>query len=327
MHKFIANIVLLSGLVLSLIVFLSLAKQLYWAFDLLTHFYLQYAVLLIAAFVFVLIVAKGKSKGLALLLIPALVIVLVKLMPFFIKQDVAAHGSFIKVVSLNVYYGNPQARALATYLTQEDADLVLLTEITPPTMQILKTELANIYPYIHDASRHGAFGIALFSKEAFDSSQTVNFRPTTRRSGQSIVAEVGGVTFIGMHPLPPTAKRYAQLRDGELAKLQSFVEDLVKKDADVPLVLLGDFNASPWSHPMESLFRETPVKHGGTGLGLQGIWPTWRIYGRGSIVFGAPIDHILISEPISTVSYKTKLIAGSDHSAVIGEFILPPILK
>lgn len=325
MRKFLSNSVLTLGILLSFVVFASLAKYRYWGFDLLTHFYLQYAVLLLLAVIFIVLVAKAKAKALALWLLPALVIVLFNLFPFLptfsnSAQNTSESTEIIKALTLNLYYGNPNALNIATYLKQEDADLVLLTEIVPQTMQVLKSELGTLYPHIQDSSRRGAFGIALLSKQPLDIAQTFNLRNSNMRSGQSIYAVVSGLHIVGMHPLPPTAERYAQSRDYELAGLQSFVEGLLQNDADSQLLLLGDFNASPWSHPLESLFRDTPVKHGAIG---HGIWPTWRMYGRGPILLGAPIDHILISENIQTLSYKTQQVEGSDHSAIIGEFILP----
>lgn len=330
MRKFLSNSVLTLGILLSIIVFASLAKYRYWGFDLLTHFYLQYAVLLLLAVVFIVLVAKARAKALALWLLPALGVVLFNLFPFLptasnsVTQTSESTNS-IKALTLNLYYGNPHALSIANYLKQEDADLILLTEIIPETMQVLKNELGSVYPHIHDSSRRGAFGIALLSKHPLDIAQTFNLRSSSsRRSGQSIYAVVNAsntsLHIVGMHPLPPTAERYAESRDYELAGLQSFVKGLLNNDADSPILLLGDFNASPWSHPLESLFREAPIKHGSIG---HGIWPTWRMYGRGPIVLGAPIDHILISENIDTLSYKTKQVEGSDHSAIIGEFILP----
>ena len=111
------------------------------------------------------------------------------------------------------------------FLREENADFVLLTEAVPNTTQTLKTELANLYPYVHDASRRGSFGIALFSKYPFDEVETINFRSR----GRSIYAVVNignnlsGIQLLGMHPLPPISKRLATSRDAELAAMHNFV--------------------------------------------------------------------------------------------------------
>ncbi len=322
MRQLISNLVLGLGLLLSLAVFASLLKSLYWGFDLLTHFYLQYGVLLLVAFLLVLLFGTKKAKGLSLLLIPALAIVLINLAPFFIPQtSETSNTTSLKAISLNLYLHNPNAQGVVAYLKEQDADLILLTEAVPEMMQVLKTELGSIYPHIQDSSRRGAFGIALLSKQPLDVAQTFDLRSnTSRRPGQSIYAVVDGVHIVGMHPLPPTAGRYAELRDTELAGLHSFVEGLLRNDANSPIILLGDFNASPWSAPIEKLIKKTPIKHGSVSKGL---WPTWRLFGKGPIIFGAPIDHIFVSENITTVSYKTKIIEGSDHSAVVADLVIP----
>jgi len=310
MKRFISNLVLGLGLLLSLVIFFSLLKKLFWGFDLLTHFYLQYAVLLGLAIIVILLVEKDKRRWRAFLLIPALYIVLLNIAPFFIPQNTAdANSPTLKAISLNLYYHNPNTQAIADY------------EATPEMMQVLKTELGTIYPHIQDSSRRGAFGIALLSKKPLDIAQTFNLRSqTARRAGQSIYTVVDGVHIVGMHPLPPLNNYYSETRNNELTGLKSFVEGLLRNDKDSPIILLGDFNASPWSWPLEKIIQDTPIQHASLGKGL---WPTWRIYGKGTIAFGAPIDHILVSDNLSTHTYKTKLVTGSDHSAVIAELVLP----
>ena len=323
LKQFIPNFILTLGLMLSFAVIASLGKELHWGLDLLTHFYLQYAALLIIAFVVVLIFGNKRAKGLSVLLLPALTIVLINLAPFFIPQTSANNSTVentpsLKAISLNLYLHNPNALSIANYLKEQDADLILLTEAVPQMMQVLSTELGSIYPHIHDSSRRGAFGIALLSKKPLDIAQTFNLRASSSpRAGQSIYAVVDGVHIVGMHPLPPTGAYYADSRDYELAGLHSFVEGLFRNDANSSILLLGDFNASPWSAPIEKLIKETPIKHGSLGKGL---WPTWRLYGRGPIILGAPIDHIFVSENVTTLNYTAQMIEGSDHSVVIGEF-------
>ena len=88
-----------------------------------------------------------------------------------------------------------------------------------------------------------------------------------------------------------------------------------------PLVVMGDFNATPWSHAVRRIERLTGTRR------IGGIGRTWHGYptplGEVPVPLGLPIDHILISPGIGVLSVGTLEIPGSDHLAVRAVLTVP----
>jgi endonuclease/exonuclease/phosphatase (EEP) superfamily protein YafD len=73
--------------------------------------------------------------------------------------------------------------------------------------------------------------------------------------------------------------------------------------------VVGDLNASPWSHSFRSL-ADSDLINSLNGFGLQASWPA--VLGP----FGVPIDHLLHSAELTTVSREIGPSLGSEHRSV-----------
>ena len=83
---------------------------------------------------------------------------------------------------------------------------------------------------------------------------------------------------------------------------------------DAPVLLLGDLNATPWSHPFKRLLQETGLIDGSRGMGYQPTWPA------GVLPLLIPIDHCLHSQELRVVHKEVGPMVGSDHYPVIVDF-------
>jgi endonuclease/exonuclease/phosphatase (EEP) superfamily protein YafD len=310
--KALTFLVLFLGLFFSLTSFASVLRRFYWLFDVLTHFSLLFAIALtFCVLVGLLIGVRPYLLGLFAI---ALVINLYFLFPFFWPRTVSeSNSSPLRVISLNVLTSNQEYEKITTYLREASADIVLLSEIEPELMAVIKDSLADLYPHLYDEAMEGTHGLAFISRLPFTKTETV---PLDERHHRFLTAELEwqGQPFkiYGSHPHAPLAGRWARSRDEEIAVIREHISQETK-----PHILLGDFNASPWSTPMVQLFARTKLRHAALGFG---IYPTWRYK---TMILGAPIDHILVSQEWQVSSYKVERDVGSDHFPVVAVLHLP----
>ena len=310
-------LVILSGTLPSAFTLGSLLGRFHWLLDVLSHFHLQYAALLGLCLVASLLL---RARVLTLYLLPGLLVNLFLLAPFFLPRTGVAGevGSSqsrsphtLSVMTLNVYMDNRDYSAISDYLYEEAADVVVLSENKPALMRVLKETLSDLYPYIYDESTRGTYGLALLSRHPFEEARSVPLGRRGRRLIEVTLAEPTPVTLFGAHPLPPLGSRWAERRNDELVEIES----LVQQSAN-PVVLLGDFNASPWSYPLEQLIETTGLRFANIGRGIR---PTWFYQ---NVLLSAPIDHILVSSEWQVSAYKVGREVGSDHLPVVAELML-----
>ena len=83
---------------------------------------------------------------------------------------------------------------------------------------------------------------------------------------------------------------------------------------DVPLIVAGDFNLTPWSTILQRLGRETGLRRSIT------FTPTWPL-GRKRMPF-VTIDNVFVSKAFAVVSAEVGPYVGSDHRPIIADLAL-----
>ncbi|MCP4501446.1 MAG: hypothetical protein GY822_15915 [Deltaproteobacteria bacterium] len=84
-----------------------------------------------------------------------------------------------------------------------------------------------------------------------------------------------------------------------------------------PVVLAGDFNATPWSIVFQNFLDETGLHNAAYARGGGTTWPTFL-----PLMFRIPIDHILLSKQLVSTSFLVGPEMGSDHLPFFGRFVL-----
>lgn len=275
-----------------------------WILDLFAHFRWQY----LAAGLVVLAIAAWRrawwviaAAGCTLLLNAVLIGRLA--WPHDAGGARSAAGSGLSVVALNVQRVNSRKQEVLEYLRAADADVIVLMEVDRHWMQALQA-LQETHPHQLAQARDDNFGIALFSRIAVAEAAT----PALTDSGvPSIVATLQHqgreLVLIGTHPPPPVGARLAGLRDQQLRALARRVAAESR-----PVLLVGDLNATPWSHGVRQL---TSGRLGFRGASKPWI-PTWRF---GSVL-AVPIDHALCTAPLRITGHAIGPDVGSDHRPV-----------
>lgn len=210
-----------------------------------------------------------------------------------------ASGTELGVLVANVQASNDRFELLLELVAAEDPDVVGLLEIDDRWLTALEP-LRERYPYRVEVPRTDAFGLALYSRVPLEDVRRVDLSgvgvPTVVLTGP------GEVQVILTHPLPPISVEYAGSRDAQLRRLAELLDD-----ADGNALLLGDLNATPWSHAFPAQIpRHLPV----------GTWPA-------SLPLRLPIDHVIPGARLALTSWRVGPDIGSDHLPVIARVRLP----
>jgi endonuclease/exonuclease/phosphatase (EEP) superfamily protein YafD len=299
---------------LGLITAFTFAARLGWAFDLFSHFRLQYVVAALALSVAALAVRAHPT---------AAVLAAVALVHGWAIKDLwwggaanaAPGGVPLRVVSANVLSQNRTPEQVLEFIRAADADLVVLIDARWDTWRPVFSALGALYPHHSpQVSRALLPPVILFSRHPIVDSELV--RPPRGRRPY-LVAEVviGGATLVvaGVHPSSPSPREPSNTRrrNRELDHIGA-----IARDTDRPVIVAGDFNTTPWSPYFQDLLAVAGLRSAALGHGYIGTWPTW--FWPALI----PIDHVLLKGPLAATTVRRGPAVGSDHYPIIADLRL-----
>lgn len=297
------------------LVFIYFSKQ-WWIFELATHFYVQYTIILFGSAIIFSMMKKWKTAILFTLII---IFQLCCILPDFFSPSTVpkTQTSKLRLVSYNLLRSNNHYSKALSFLEKTDSDFILLLEVTPEWEKAL-LPLKTLYPYQKGLSRLDSFGIWLFSRHSFVSAEILYFGKNVKNSLPSIIVEIQHeqqkFTIIGTHPLPPRTYDYAFNRNVQLQKLSQKIATMSK-----PIVVAGDLNVTPWSPYFIDFLHISKLKDTRKGYGLQASWPS------SAFLLWIPIDHCLVSSDIKIHRRFVGVNCGSDHYPIIIDFSLPVV--
>ena len=216
-------------------------------------------------------------------------------------------GTF-SIITNNVYCANWNRDGLIRWLRTRPADVVVLQEVPPPIDKLLPT-LSEAYPFSSRISSAGprvqgvveaCQGMVVLS--TFPIITATKFQPVATAWPALLASlqidDATRVSLAVVHAADPIRADGLAARDAFLHYLAEHLDTIHS-----PLIVLGDFNASPFT----PAFREFQAR---TGLQLSPWNPA--TYPAGMRTLGISIDHVLVRdatllrlEPLSSV--------GSDH--------------
>ena len=112
-----------------------------------------------------------------------------------------------------------------------------------------------------------------------------------------------GIAVLAVHPLSPSNQFRAKQNDRQL----QFASDWAAGQSG-PAIVVGDFNATPWSYPFRRLMASTDLSNSESGFGLDLSYPA-----DGNPLLRIPIDHLLHSDDLAVVDRRLGPAMGSDH--------------
>jgi endonuclease/exonuclease/phosphatase (EEP) superfamily protein YafD len=279
-----------------------------WPCSLLEHFRVQYVAC------GVLVVAGGAALRLRGYTDLAVIATLVSALPVIpdvtrTARPLPPNGVHIRVLSLNVHTESTSHDEVRRLIVDEHPDVIALVEVDQRWLTQLAPALTSYTGRI-EAPRPDNFGIALYARGDVTGSIGELATPLP-----TITASVGvaGTHFdaIVTHPIPPMSSA-----DVERQRRQLDLIAARARTAD-PVIVMGDFNATPWSRPFRRFVDRSGLCDSRAGYGIQASFPAM------SAVLRIPIDHVLVSCSIGVRDRRIGRDVGSDHLPVIVDLVLP----
>jgi len=233
--------------------------------------------------------------------------------PWFPHAQAPAGIEVVKIMSFNLLGNNREIQAVLARIAEHDPEVVTCLEYTDQWPVALKS-LNATYPYRLEQPRWHGFGIAIFSKRPFtNASSTQITEGLTDNPFLTVDIEIDGspVRLAGLHLLSPMNRKRLKIRNQQLTEIADL---LVERD--VPTIVMGDFNCTPWSPFLSDFLKRANLRDSRNGFGYQASWNALRP------LLLIPIDHALVSPQIHVHSRTLGDFAGSDHYPLVFEVSL-----
>ena len=284
-----------------------------WPGELCSHFPLHQAGLLVVLALFLAARRQWRWVAGALALVGVHVAIVAPAWRGGEPQAASGEEETLRVASLNVYFKGDRYADTAAFLLGSKANVVVLVEMTPEWVNQLSI-LRTRWPNVVTEPRDGSDGIVIFSRLPILDHDTIDLSGGGRVTLKVRLKTADGpVTLIAFHPPPPTTPALARRRDAEMLA----VAELARSIGSVgPLVLIGDFNCTPWSPAFRKLVEDSGLSDSRRGLGVQATWPS--LLGP----FGIPIDHALVSKDLRVIDRSVGPQVGSDHRGIVVGLVL-----
>lgn len=223
-------------------------------------------------------------------------------------REIPEDGRRIRVVWANLEYSPDALAAFATLAAETDADIIALTE--PPAGDARAASTATpFFANVVAPADISIFAVAIQARESFSGGGDLpDARPGWRYAAQWAQTS-GGLRVIALHPTPPIDADALWARD-ELIRAAG--QAASKTPASV---LVGDFNATPWSRVMIDL-KATGLKRVDCGAPWTSTW-------RSKLpLAGLPIDSAYVGTDIRAARCRVGQDIGSDHYPLIIDLVL-----
>jgi endonuclease/exonuclease/phosphatase (EEP) superfamily protein YafD len=285
---------------------------LWWPLDLVSNFRPQMAVVL-GVLGLTLVGSRWKRASrfvLAVALINALLVG-----TLWLPAPAPPEGDRVRVLSFNLLAANDRYDAVVGYIGRSAPDVVFLHEASRPWEEAMAAADLG-YEVVKTRDDDHIFGTLVMVK---GDATVEGFGYTIRepRSVEVIYTTESGtaVGLLGIHPLAPDTAEFASLRDAQIR----FAANWAKDREGEPTVVVGDFNAGPWSHAFRDLLSTGRLVDSEKGFGLQPSFPATV-----NIVLRVPIDHLLASPDIGVLDRRLGPRLGSDHFPLLVDLVVPP---
>lgn len=304
------DLVTASGAVLSVASLFAYLGRFWWFLDLFSHFRVQYFLGLSAVALLLSFRRRYQAPVLFGLLAVANLCTIAPLY-FGAEPKPAKVSRTYRGLLMNVNTESGVQANAARVIRELAPDFVALEEVNDQWLSALSPTLRE-FPYSRAMPREDNFGIALYSKYPLLQGKILQ---VGEADIPSVTAELalpdGRVMVIATHPLPPGGPENSRLRNDQLAQLPNVV-----RQSSLPVLLLGDLNATPWCFHFKKLLRQSNLRNGSQGRGVLGTWPTFL-----PLVL-IPIDHCLHSAGLHVTRIGTGPKTGSDHYPLVVDFVL-----
>lgn len=280
----LSTIVTAGGLGLTLVAFLGRFGQ---PFELFSQFRVQYVFVAAATLAWALIARCKPALAMAVVMLGLNAIVIAEVMA---RAAPIAEGPIqVRLVWANLYRKPEALTALAAQA--QDADILALTEVPADGLRRIQAAFPAFKCLVFDADHGNPFAVAIAARAPC---------PSRGAAGNTRYVDVGKLRVVALHARPPWDNRRTAARNASIR--QAFAFAAAAPDS----VVVGDFNATPWS----------PAFGAETTAGLRRArcgWPwhaTWRSVDP---LTGLTLDQVFATPALGVDSCTIGTEIGSDH--------------
>ncbi len=304
MFKAFLKLALIGAFSIQIAVFLS---KKWWFFELFSHYSHYYAAI---ALIFTGIHLVQKNFVGALLWVSLLSINGSSFAPYLqaSKSMTNETDSSVNELSLNIYAQN------AYYLNMDTSEFYEEVLVLQPDLFIVheahagwgstQNEVLTDYPYTKLTEETGVHGIFMGSQIPGQFTEI----PLGEEVGLEFIPLDNSYKILAVHPQAPVKQKWASERNEQFADIITYVQN-----SSVPVVVIGDFNCTPWSPYFVDLLEQTALKDARLLDPNPGLDFTWN---ASSFLFQLPIDHALVSKEWEVLNFETRPTQNSDHKGI-----------
>ncbi|MEM9192575.1 MAG: endonuclease/exonuclease/phosphatase family protein [Myxococcota bacterium] len=265
------------------------------------------------AYVLLGVSAFGRRWGLNLLMVAVIAFHLMQVGPSMLPRSPGPHQEpELKLVTANLYIGNPRRDALIDEINEHFPDVLFLQEVNPEWHAALDAEgVLEAYPHGEVVVRSDPFGIALLSKRPLSDLEVLDLAGYPAVTAR---VQVGDASYrlLAVHPPPPLESELATRHQESVAAILDWV-----RNASGSYVIAGDFNSTPYSDFSD---RMAPYGHDG-----------WDLAGRGfgftapngtSMIPPVRVDRVFVSRDLTVPEMILGDGPGSDHRLLMARVAL-----
>lgn len=310
--RLVTGLALLGALAVTAATLIALIAPDWWVGDILSHLRPQYALALLVALAWLL----PRMRRVSAALLAPLLINLSVLAPLMVGPSDArssAAASRLHILHYNLDLTAPDHAAAFRFLRDQQADILFLQELTPALAEQLTAELPA-YRVVYAIPRENTHGSALLLPAASDievvQAWEIHLPETSPRPllAATLIADGRPLTLLSLHVVRPKDAYTEEIQATEYAAVAQWARDQ-RRQTGLPLMIIGDYNTTPWSARFQRLLAESGLRDSTPGFGYQ---PTWPAYAPAPLAI--PIDHALVSPEIMVLARAAGPNLGGDHA-------------
>lgn len=230
-------------------------------------------------------------------------------------------ASSLRVLHATLDHQNPDVGAAIRYLKQQKADIVSLLEVTRQSLPQFQKELAD-YQMVAAELRPGSSSSAWFLAKqptqpiVFRSSEVIHLPEGAQRPLLKAIVSVAGrdLVLLCFHTIRPRSPGTVAFQRVELAAMAAWSQQQLQTDPDRDLIVIGDFNSTPWATPFRQALATSGLVNSQVGFGWQTTW-----HAALPNLLRIPIDHCLHSPGLRTIHRTIGPNLDSDHLPLLVE--------
>jgi len=221
----------------------------------------------------------------------------------------------LKILFANIHKDNTDYTWIEKTISDTHPDMLMFVEFADHHYEHLKDFLQKNYPYVNSTTRSKKFvGSMVFSKYPLINKAN-DFPQWARRYGYfSIPYQWQQIYFYLVHTSSPDNYSHFIMRNQQLTTLVNDFYTHEKWQKYANIVMVGDFNLTPWSSYYTSLTKAFSGELTDVTKRLPFLF-TWKL--KELPIFQAHIDHLRTTSSVSVQSLKAVTMPGSDHKAFL----------